>query len=156
MPPKEDTKLILDHLDNWKRYAALNPAFAEAFAFLESPKATSLPAGRHSVSDDIYVNVVRGPGSGREKGKFEAHRQYIDIQYTFEGTDELGWKPTAQCTTDGKGYDDENDAELFSDTPETWVLTPPGFFAIFFPEDGHAPLCGTGQLGKAVVKVPVV
>ena len=149
--------MILDHLDNWKQYAALHPAFAGAFAFLQRPETTALAAGQHPVSDDgTYVMVVRDAGKGREKGLFEAHRKYIDIQYCFEGTDEFGWQPTAHCTTDGKGYDESIDAELFADTPENWFLTPPGSFAIFFPEDAHAPLCGTGHLGKAVVKVPVI
>jgi beta-galactosidase beta subunit len=32
---------------------------------------------------------------------------------------------------------------------------PAGHFAIFFPEDAHAPLAGEGHLVKAVVKVAV-
>jgi beta-galactosidase beta subunit len=31
----------------------------------------------------------------------------------------------------------------------------PGSFAIFFPEDAHAPLSSTGRVHKIVVKVAV-
>jgi biofilm protein TabA len=35
------------------------------------------------------------------------------------------------------------------------VATPPGTFAIFFPEDAHAPMAGEGLIHKVVVKVAV-
>jgi beta-galactosidase beta subunit len=33
------------------------------------------------------------------------------------------------------------------------VAVPPAHFAIFFPEDAHAPLAGRGMLKKAIVKI---
>jgi beta-galactosidase beta subunit len=35
------------------------------------------------------------------------------------------------------------------------VSVPRGSFAIFFPEDAHAPLAGRGALTKAIVKIAV-
>ena len=54
-------------------------------------------------------------------------------------------------------YDADKDFWLFSDRPKLWCPVPPGVFAIFFPEDVHAPLAAAPAtaLRKAVVKVAV-
>ncbi len=44
---------------------------------------------------------------------------------------------------------------FFADRPETWFAVKPGSFAIFYPQDAHAPLAGTGETRKAVMKVAV-
>ena len=50
---------------------------------------------------------------------------------------------------------EQNDVEFFSDMPENWLSLPAGHFAIFFPDDAHAPLAGRGALTKAVMKIAV-
>jgi beta-galactosidase beta subunit len=32
---------------------------------------------------------------------------------------------------------------------------PAGYFAIFFPHDGHVPLAGAGRLKKAIFKIEI-
>jgi beta-galactosidase beta subunit len=44
---------------------------------------------------------------------------------------------------------------FFYDRPTTWLTLSAGQFAVFFPEDAHAPLAGQGGVHKAVVKVAV-
>jgi len=147
--------MILDTLENADLYASLHPAFAAAFAFLRRPDLGSLEKGRNEVDGDrLYAMVVKGPGRGREGAKMEMHRKYIDIQFTFAGTDEIGWRTVAECVG-GKGYDEAKDVELFDPAVDCWVKTKPGSFAIFFPEDAHAPMAGQGDLHKVVMKVAV-
>ena len=147
--------MILDHLDNWKRYASLNAGFEKAFEFLQRSDLAELEGGRHDVDGDrLYVVVIRADGRRREGVKLEAHRKYIDIQFCLSGTDEMGWKPVARCTG-RQGFDESKDVEMATDKPETWLTVPSGMFAIFFPEDAHAPQGGTGRLHKIVVKVAV-
>ncbi|MDP7161883.1 MAG: YhcH/YjgK/YiaL family protein [Phycisphaerae bacterium] len=146
--------MILDHLDNWKRYAGLNRRFAKAFEFLQRQDLADLPPGRHALDGDrLYVVVVRADGMGRNKATLEAHRKYIDIQFCLRGTDEIGWKPVAHCTPDEKDFDEAKDGATFTDKPEAWVTTAAGTFGIFFPTDAHAPLGGTGGLHKIIVKI---
>jgi beta-galactosidase beta subunit len=52
-------------------------------------------------------------------------------------------------------YDAEKDIVFFDDAPETWFRVPAGSFAVFFPEDAHAPLAGEGEVRKVIVKVAV-
>ena len=148
--------MVLDDLSNYKRYLSLHPGFAIAFEFLKRQDLGQLPAGRNEVDGDrVYASVVKGDGRGRKACKFEAHRKYIDIQFSFSGTDDIGWKTLAQCKKVDKPYADKEDCALFTDDPDAWVSVRPGAFVIFFPEDAHAPMCGEGPLHKVVMKVPV-
>lgn len=146
--------MIFDHLENAKRYYALHPTFEAAFEFLRRKDLASLPAGRNEVDGDrLYAVVVRRQGKGKDAAQLEMHKQYIDIQFTVSGTDVIGWKTTSSCAKTGLGIDKVKDLEFFTARPDTWITTPPTTFAIFYPEDAHAPLGGEGELQKVVMKV---
>jgi biofilm protein TabA len=145
--------MILDHLDNWKRYAGMNPHFAKAFEFLHRKDLASLAPGRHELDGErLFIVVAKGDGAGREKAALEAHRKYIDIQFILCGSDDMGWKAVGQCAG-SKGFDAAKDLGFFTDRPVSWATVAAGEFAIFFPADVHAPGGGKGPLHKIVVKV---
>ena len=73
----------------------------------------------------------------------------------IEGHEEIGWKPLADCALTAVAYDAATDVTFFSDRPDSWLSLPAGHFAIFFPDDAHAPLAGRGTLKKAIVKIAV-
>jgi YhcH/YjgK/YiaL family protein len=146
--------MIADTLAQSARYVALHPAFGRAFEFLARTDLLSLAPGRHALDGDrVYVSLDHKDGRGRDGARFEAHRRYIDIQLTLEGDEEIGWMPLAGCRLPAGPYDPEKDIVFFSDRPDTWIRVPAGCFAIFFPEDAHAPLAGLGLLKKAIVKI---
>ena len=148
--------MILDQLTLASRYSALHPGFAAAFEFLRTANLADLAAGRHEIDGDrLYVVMNRQPGRGRAGAKFEAHRRYIDIQVGVSGTDEIGWRALADCSQPTAAFDEAKDVGFYQDAAETWLVVPPKSFAIFYPDDVHAPLGGTGDLVKAVVKVAV-
>jgi biofilm protein TabA len=148
--------MILDRLENTKRYVALNPHFAKAFEFLRRHNLRDLPLERFVIDGDrVYATAMKGQGKPREAAHLEAHRKYIDIQVVLSGTDEMGWKNKGTCKVPHGAYDSDKDAEFFADTPDAWVAVGPGAFTIFFPEDAHAPMLGQGELHKVVVKVAV-
>jgi YhcH/YjgK/YiaL family protein len=146
--------MILSPLSQADRYIALHPGFAAAFSFLQRRELNQLPDGRNEIDGQrLYAMVMRVPGKGCANTKLEVHRRYIDIQYCVAKGDLIGWKPTATCSKADLPYDDAKDFQLFADQPDDWVATAPGTFAIFFPEDAHAPLGGEGPIHKVVVKV---
>jgi len=67
----------------------------------------------------------------------------------------MGWSPRSRCQRPHDQYDAEQDIEFFGDTPDTYVTVHPSEFAVFFPDDAHAPLIGTGEIHKIVIKVPL-
>ncbi len=148
--------MILDRLEQMDRYRAAHHRFFKAFAFLRQGGLEALPLGRHEIDGDrIYAMVCRDPAQTRDQAKLEAHRKYIDIQVVLSGTDEMGWRSRSRCTKPDVEYDVEKDVEFFADPPDAWTAVGEGAFAVFFPEDAHAPLVGTGDLHKIVVKVAV-
>jgi len=148
--------MILDRLENAARYFGLHPSFPAAFAFLQETDLASLPLGRRELDGDrLCANVECVEGRGREGARLEAHRRYIDIHLSLEAPDLIGWRGLASCTTVEQAYDETKDCELFGDEPEAWIALSPGTFAVFFPEDAHAPLAAEGPLCKVVVKVRV-
>jgi YhcH/YjgK/YiaL family protein len=147
--------MILDTLANAARYVDLHPGFAAAFEQLRRTDLSTLNAGKYPIDGDRLILLIDQPeGRGRDGARLEAHRRYIDIQYSISGHEVIGWKSLAECSTSDP-YADERDIEFFSDTPETWLALSPGKFTIFFPDDAHAPLAGVGPLHKAVLKIAV-
>jgi YhcH/YjgK/YiaL family protein len=149
--------MVYDRIEHADRYAGLHARFARAFEILRRPATTALPAGRHEIDGEaMYLVIVRADGVGKEQAKLEAHRRYIDIQYTMEGMDTMGWKPLSDCNSVSDPYDDAKDITFFADAPAAWAPVAPGMFTIFFPDDAHAPMVGTGMIHKAVMKVRVI
>lgn len=146
--------MLIDYLENADRYFPLHPAFAGGFDFLRRANLAELPDGRHEIDGDrIFAVVSREQGRGREHSLLEAHRRYIDIQFVIGGGDCIGWLPISDCERISSPYDLEKDLELFFDRPATWVTVLRGMFAVFYPDDAHAPLATRGPIHKAVVKV---
>jgi YhcH/YjgK/YiaL family protein len=152
--------MILDRLEAAGQYARLHPGFDAAFDLLRSSPFEELGPGRHEVmGDSLFLIIDQVPGKGREAAKLEAHRKYIDVQYSIPGksalAEEFGWRPLADCQNVATEYDAKKDIVYFGDRPDVWFALPAGQFVIFYPSDAHAPLAGQGQIHKAVVKVAV-
>jgi YhcH/YjgK/YiaL family protein len=148
--------MIFATLAQADRYVALHPGFARAFAFLRSTDLNALAPGRHAIDGDALFAIVEACAARtRAEAKLECHRRYIDIQLVLEGVDEMGWKPLAECSDPATEYDAARDIRFFNDAPSSWIATPPDAFCLFFPDDTHAPLVGSGMIRKVVVKVAV-
>lgn len=148
--------MILSTLSQSDRYAALHPLFPRAFDYMRDTDLLALAPGRYPILDkQLFVIVENLPGRVREAAKLECHRRYIDIQLVLEGSDEMGWRPLADCTQPVGDYSEEKDIRFFQDAPASWIATPPGAFCIFFTEDAHAPLVSSGNIRKAIFKVAV-
>lgn len=149
--------MIYDHIDQAVRYAGLHPLFAKAFEFLRTVDLAKLKAGRNEIDgDSLFVMFDQKPGRGRGGARLESHRKYIDIQLTMSGAEEIGWKRTRLCNEITEPFKPDNDIQFYGDEPTAWVAVPPKHFTIFWPDDAHAPLGGTGDLEKLIVKIAVV
>lgn len=148
--------MILDKLSRGRRYRSLHPAFARAFEFLTTTDLQSLEPGRHEIDGErLYVSVDHGNGKGHEGARLEVHRKYLDIQVTIDGSEEIGWMSLGDCRNLSGPFLAEKDIGFYDDRPLTWIAVPSGHFALFFPDDAHAPLAGRGPIKKAIVKVLV-
>ena len=148
--------MILDTLSNLDRYASLHPLFPRAIEFIRCNDLNALTVGIHPIiANQLFVIVEESQGRSRDEANLECHRRYIDIQLVLEGTDEMGWKPLADCQQSVSDYSAERDIQFFSDAADAWISTPANAYCIFFPEDAHAPLVSTGKIRKLIFKVAV-
>ena len=133
--------MILDTLAQAGRYHTQHPLFARAFSFLRDTDLMALEPGVHTVQgEQIFAIVEACAGRTRGDAKLECHRRYIDIQLVLEGSDEMGWKPLAECVEPATEYDAARDIRFYNDAPASWIAAPPGAFCLFYPDDAHAPL----------------
>jgi biofilm protein TabA len=148
--------LILDTLNNADKYASLHPRFAKAFEFIRQQNLDSIEPGKYPIDGtDLHASVSLKPGYNRSEAKFEAHNNYIDIQVCPQGTEEMGWRARASCVEEKEPYNAEKDVVFYKDKPDTYFNLKAGQFVIFYPEDVHAPMIGSGDIKKLVVKVKI-
>ena len=148
--------MITDTITNAARYAALHPAFTDAVQLLQTLDFAALPDGQVPCANpNIRLFIQTETLRAREAALPEAHLNHIDIQVPLNGRETYGWIDRG-CLKNGLGYDEKRDIEFFDCEPETWLTLQPGEFALFFPNDAHAPLVGGEKsIRKAVFKIRV-
>ena len=127
--------MILDTLENFGKYASLNPLFPKVLEYLQNTDLMAQEPGRVNIDGNkLFVNHNVTKGKTVDDARMETHNAMIDIQIPLSsGT--WGTCPW-EITSDG-------------------VLTVhPGEFVIFFPEDGHAPcISPIPEYKKVIIKV---
>ena len=149
--------MIVDTLNNASKYYNLHPSFAKAFAFLHENDLATLAEGVSETPEGLklIVNTANGKTEEASLSKFECHDKNIDIQVCVKGLETIAWKPREKCLTQNGAYNPEKDVRFFSDAPDMYFQLTDGQFAIFFPEDVHAPMIGQGEIKKIVIKVKI-
>ena len=137
--------MIVDTLSGSGRYDALHPRFKKAFDYAVARMDTLAP-GKYAIDgDDLYIVISEGLLRPEQEAPLEAHDRYID-----------GWRPRERCILPRGEFDEAADIVFFDDKPSCYVSLHPGEFVVFFPEDAHAPLIGSGNVRKAILKIRAV
>lgn len=148
--------MILDSLNNSAAYESLHPLFKQAFDYLKTADFLRAEPGKTVLAENkLIVNIADICGKPKTEAAIETHNKYIDIQMPVIGVEKIGWKAGSELNEVSKPYDEENDITFYVDRPTTFTKIYPGQFAIYFPEDGHAPGIGEGAIKKVIVKVLV-
>jgi YhcH/YjgK/YiaL family protein len=149
--------MIIDTLNNASKYTSLNPLFAKAFDFINQNDVATLEDGVIQIEEGlkVIVNTANGKTAEVSLAKFECHDKNIDIQVCVNGLETIAWKPREKCLTQNGAYNPEKDVRFFSDAPDMSFQLTDGQFAIFYPEDVHAPMIGDGEIKKLVFKVKI-
>lgn len=148
--------MIIDSLKNSSKIEGLNPYFKRVFDYVKTHDLTSAEPGRIVIDgDNAYINVVQVKGKEKTDAVIETHNQYIDVQILLKGEESFAWKSRA-CLKKEKGeYSVSDDISFYSDEAKLYFTLSVGEFTIFFPEDGHAPCIGEGEIKKLIAKVRV-
>ena len=72
--------MITSNIKNYKRYC-LNTNFETAFEFLITKNLESLPIGKTTITDKIYIVKDNYKTLSIGETFWESHKKYIDIQF---------------------------------------------------------------------------
>lgn len=111
--------------------------------------------GQYNITKEIYAVVQTCQPKIKNEQVLEKHKKYVDLQLVISGKEKIGWKFFDKKFKVLKKYNTKKDISFYSNKPDTFINLKKGEFAIFFPEDTHAPLCCDNIVKKCVVKIPV-
>jgi len=148
--------MVIDTLDNFGRYVALNPLFAEVEKFMQENNLAAMETGKYPIKDkDLFVNITVAKGREPEDAVLETHINMIDIQIPLDTDETFGYTPL--CDLPKADYNAEKDITKYDGMAQSFIDCKPGMFAVFFPQDGHAPCISLSpEIKKAIFKVKVM
>ena len=151
--------MIYDNLNNIAFYKGLSPDIYEGLKFLQQVNP-DIAVGTYQLTPNVKAIVSEYTTKEVNENGYEAHRQNIDIQYLLQGMEKIAYLPVEELS-ETKPYSEETDAAFYkavSDFSPSNLDLRPGYFAIFYPQDGHMPqLCinEPEMVKKVVVKVRI-
>ena len=150
--------MIFDNIKNRALYERINDRFALAFDFIEKVTKEGAELGRYELLGKELYAMVQEYEPNADSGIFEAHKNYIDIQYILSGKEYMECAKEENCEIK-EAYDASRDIALYTcEGYRSSLDCEEGDFAIFFPHDIHKPgvkLWESGKVRKIVVKVRV-
>lgn len=150
--------MIFDHLSNILTYKGLSDDIYAGLEFLHQLSPDIAP-GTYQLTPRVKAIVSEYETKVKNEVGFEAHRKNIDIQYLLKGEERIACMPIEKLTKT-EPYSEEKDAAFYAAegvAAQTMTIGG-GYFAIFFPQDGHMPqLCvdEPQMVKKVVVKAAV-
>ncbi len=130
----------------------------KAFNFLKTNNLEKISIGRYELEGaNLFVNVDEYTTKDEEDCRFEAHREYIDIQYLIYGEEKIGISDLGK-TSEIIPYDSIKDVTFLTAEQNNYRTASPDRFFVFFPEDAHRPCVKTDEkskVRKVVVKIRI-
>jgi YhcH/YjgK/YiaL family protein len=146
--------MIIDKVENLKNYAQVNPLFPKVVEFIQQHDLNALEPGKYEIEGkDLFVNIQMAKGKTPAEAVIETHNRMIDIQIPLSDAETFGYTQRDQLPD--AEYNAEKDITKIPDlAADSYVTCTPDMFAIFFPQDGHAPcIAGVPAFKKAIFKV---
>ena len=147
--------MLISSIKNYKNILKFFPQLDVVFDFILNSVSNKTVDGRYDITKDIYAIVSNSLPKPKEEQLLESHKKYADLQYIISNTDNIGWKFLDNSFKIHKRYSKKNDISFYKNKPDIFIKLKKGEFAIFFPEDTHAPLCNLKTVKKCIVKIPM-
>lgn len=149
--------MIYDNLSNIELYEGLSADIYEGLFFLKNAEP-AIAKGVYQINPRVKAIVSEYETKRINEHGFEAHKKFIDIQYVLKGQEKVACLPIKKLK-ETEPYSSEKDASFYiTDKKPKEMVIGNGFFAIFFPQDGHMPqlyIDAPQMVKKVVVKVAV-
>jgi YhcH/YjgK/YiaL family protein len=150
--------MIYDKIDNLETYAGISEDIRMGLEWLRDVNS-DIEKGVYELSPRVKAIVSEYPTREINEYGYEAHREYIDIQYLVSGEEKICCLPL-EYLKEIMPYNKDCDAAFYvgTDIRHQELLLGNGYFAILFPQDGHMPqLCVNNPeiVKKVVIKVKI-
>lgn len=149
--------MVYDKIDNWELYAGLSEDIRSGLEFLSNVDA-DLACGVHELSPRVKAIVSEYETKAVNENGYEAYRKFIDIQFLLKGMEKVSCLPIEKLQ-ETMVYSEEKDAAFYTaNIPAQEMVLGDGYFAIYFPQDGHMPGLSVDEpekVKKVVVKVTI-
>ncbi len=151
--------MIYDNLSNIDFYKGLSTDIYTGLLFLNQTK-TDIENGSYLLNSRVKAIVSEYETVSVNEYGYEAHKKYIDIQCILKGQEKVAGSPLVRLK-ETKPYSEEIDATFYTadiSLQTSYLILQPGYFAIFFPQDGHMPQLSVDEpqmVKKVVVKVEI-
>jgi len=146
--------MIIDHLKNASQYAGADKRLVAALQYLQDTDLHSVPPGRYEIEgSDVFALVQEYESKPKNQGKWEAHRQYIDVQYVARGAELMGYAHLDRLKPGA--YDASRDFLPLEGEGDFFEMRE-GTFVILSSQDAHMPGIAVPlpqPVKKVVVKV---
>ena len=146
--------MIISSFKNKRKILEYMPVLKPVFEFIKKNLRTSVKEGRYEFNGGIYAVIQKSMPKPEKERLLETHKKYVDLQYIISGSDKIGWKFYDKTFKPVNKYDGKKDITFFKNSPDFFITVKKGEFAVFFPQDAHAPLCGKTSVKKCVFKIP--
>lgn len=150
--------MVYDKLDNLEIYAGISENIRLGLEWLRDVNP-EIEKGVYELSPRVKAIVSEYTTKEVNENGYEAHKEYIDIQYLIKGSEKICCLPL-EYLKETKAYKAEIDAAFYEegDLNPQELFIGNGYFAIFFPQDAHMPCLKNGLstvVKKVVVKVKI-
>ena len=146
--------MIADVLKNSLIYSEISPRIKAGLDYISKTDFSSTEPGRYELDGSNMFALVQVYDSiPKEQGKWECHKNYIDIQYIAEGIEQIGCNNIGQMKVTTE-YNPDKDVAFLSGEGD-FVTFSKGSYGIFFPEDVHMPKIAVNNTPAKVKKVVV-
>lgn len=144
-----------------KDYSDIQKVSEAAYRFMLDFSPKKYDDGRYELENGVFVNISTYTTKLRSQGTYEAHKEYIDIQFIIEGNEIIAVESLdamhgQRCL---QPFAPGSDIELYEGNElGTDHLLSAGDYLILPPSDAHMPgicVCKPSQVRKGVIKIPV-
>ncbi|WP_372774032.1 YhcH/YjgK/YiaL family protein [Mangrovibacterium sp.] len=141
----------------YKQYQANPELWKAVFKFMKQD-LSAMEVGKYPlVGTQAFAMISEYDTKEPENAKWEAHKNYIDLQYVISGEEKMGILPLSEAKN-AMEYNEQKDLIFYGENDGELHLATPEAFFLFFPDDVHRPCIKADEsapVKKLVAKIAV-
>ncbi len=135
------------------QYQANPELWKKAFQFMQTDLKT-LEVGKYPlVEGKLIANIQEYNSKEPENARWEAHKNFIDVQYVISGKEKMGVMPLADAVHAGE-YNAEKDVVFYGENDGAIYPADTQTYFLFFTSDLHRP-CIKAEESEPVKKLVI-